>query len=135
MLQNCLRQNNTRLSLDNITKIFRYTVLPIYWAILTYMLLKPGMENQEYFFMFSGIDKFLHLGIFFFLGIVFKMAFPRLSFIYYFIITLFYASLTEILQQFMHLGRSMESQDLLADALGLVLAFKAFPLVKKILFK
>jgi hypothetical protein len=43
-------------SLDKISKIFS-KILPIYWAFLTYMLLKPGEENHEYWFMFSGIDK------------------------------------------------------------------------------
>jgi hypothetical protein len=70
--------------LDKISKIFRI-VLPIYWAILTYMLLKPGVENQEYWFMFSGIDKIIHLSIFAFLGLSFSAAFPKPNFPYTYI--------------------------------------------------
>jgi hypothetical protein len=42
------------------------------------MLLKPGEENQEYWFMFSGIDKILHLSIFAALGFLFIAAFPKI---------------------------------------------------------
>ena len=41
------------------------------------MLLKPGTENQEYFFMFSGVDKVLHLSIFIVLGVFYLLAFPK----------------------------------------------------------
>jgi hypothetical protein len=41
------------------------------------MLLKPGEENHEYWFMFSGIDKVLHLSIFAALGFPLLLHFPK----------------------------------------------------------
>ncbi len=76
--QNCFLQKIIKLSLDKISKIFS-KILPIYWAFLTYMLLKPGEENHEYWFMFSGIDKVLHLSIFAALGFLSSLHFPRLN--------------------------------------------------------
>lgn len=119
---NCFLQKNTRLSLDKISKIFS-KILPIYWAFLTYMLLKPGQENQEYWFMFNGIDKVLHLSIFGALGFCFIATFPRIKFSYYIQIMLIYAFLTEILQEEMGLGRSMETLDIVADTIGCLLGY------------
>ncbi len=119
---NCFLQKNTRLSLDKISKIFS-KILPIYWAFLTYMLLKPGQENQEYWFMFNGIDKVLHLSIFGALGFCFIATFPRIKFSYYIQIMLIYAFITEILQEEMGLGRSMETLDIVADTIGCLLGY------------
>jgi VanZ family protein len=107
-------------------------ILPIYWAFLTYMLLKPGVENKEYWFMFSGIDKLLHLSIFGFLGFAFMATFPRIKFITFLYIMLIYAFLTEILQEEMGLGRSMENLDIVADALGCLLGYFLFKQCRKI---
>ncbi len=115
----------TKQSLDKISKIFS-KILPIYWAFLTYMLLKPGEENQEYWFMFTGIDKVLHLSIFAALGFCFVAAFPKIKFSYFFQIILIYAFLTEILQEEMGLGRSMETLDIVADAIGCILGYFAY---------
>jgi len=115
--QNYFLLKNIRQSLDKISNIFM-KILPIYWAFLTYMLLRPGQENHEYFFMFEGIDKVLHLGIFAMLGFSFISAFPRIRFVYFFQIMLIYAFVTEILQEEMHLGRSMETLDIVADTIG-----------------
>jgi VanZ family protein len=117
--------------LDKISKIFRI-VLPIYWAILTYMLLKPGVENQEYWFMFSGIDKIIHLSIFAFLGLSFSAAFPKTQFSIYIYIMLIYAFLTEILQEEMHLGRSMETLDIIADTIGVFIGYFFFKKIKNL---
>ncbi|WP_370898668.1 VanZ family protein [Chryseobacterium gossypii] len=103
--------------------------MPIYWAFLTYMLLKPGQENHEYWFMFSGIDKALHLTIFAVLGFSFIAAFPRIKFIYFFQIILIYAFLTEILQEEMGLGRSMETLDIIADIIGSLLGYYIYKLL------
>ena len=46
LFQNFFQQNNTKNLLDKISKLFK-KILPIYWAFLTYMLLKPGVENME----------------------------------------------------------------------------------------
>lgn len=95
------------------------------------MLLKPGTENQEYWFMFNGIDKVLHITIFILLGFTFKAAFPKLSFTYFLQIMLIYAFLTEILQEEMHWGRSMETLDLVADTIGVLLGYFIYQKVKK----
>jgi len=108
--------------LDKISKIFS-KILPIYWAFLTYMLLKPGEENHEYWFMFSGIDKVLHVSIFAALGFFFIATFPKIKFSYFFQIILIYAFLTEILQEEMGLGRSMETLDIVADTLGCLIGY------------
>ena len=121
--------------MDKISKTFKLYVLPIYWAILTYMLLKPGQENQEYWFMFSGIDKVIHISIFILLGFCIKIAFPKISFYNFIHITLIYAFLTEILQEEMQLGRSMEFFDIIADTVGVLLGFFYFKNLKTIINK
>lgn len=128
--QNCFPLKNIRPSLDKILKIFS-KILPIYWAFLTYMLLKPGEENHEYWFMFKGIDKLLHLSIFAALGFLFMTAFPKIRFYYFIQIILIYAFLTEILQEEMGLGRSMETLDIVADTIGCLLGY----LIYKVLIK
>ena len=119
---NCFLLKNTRQSLDKISKITS-KILPMYWAFLTYMLLKPGEENREYWFIFNGIDKVLHLSIFAALGFFLISAFPKIKFSYFFQIILIYAFLTEILQEEMGLGRSMETLDIVADAIGCLIGY------------
>ena len=123
--QNSFQQKNTKLHLDKISKTFRM-ILPIYWAFLTFMLLKPGIENVEYAFMFEGIDKVLHLSIFTFLGFSFIAAFPKIKFAYFIQIMMMYALLTEILQDEMHWGRSLEFLDLVADTVGVLIGYFIF---------
>lgn len=123
--QNSFQQKNTKHLLDKITKIFR-KILPIYWAFLTYMLLKPGVENLEYPFMFEGIDKILHLSIFTFLGFSFIAAFPKIRFFYFIQIIVIYGMLTEILQDEMDWGRSLEFLDLVADIIGVLIGYFIF---------
>lgn len=123
ILANCSPQKNIRKLLDNfVTKYIKIT-LPIYWAILTYMLLRPGAENKEYFFMFPQLDKVIHFSIFFLLGFLFKVRFPKISIFHFFLILISYGLLTEILQDVMDLGRSLEILDAVADSLGVCLAF------------
>ena len=98
------------------------------------MLLKPGEENHEYWFMFSGIDKILHLSIFAALGFSFIAAFPKIKFSYFFQIILIYAFLTEILQEEMGLGRSMETLDIVADTIGCLLGYYIYKLLIKRFF-
>lgn len=71
--------------------------------------------------MFPGIDKLLHFSIFAFLGFCFLAAFPRIKFRYYIYIMLIYAVITEILQDEMGVGRSLEFFDLIADTIGFIL--------------
>lgn len=127
---NCFLQKIIKLSLDKISKIFS-KILPIYWAFLTYMLLKPGEENREYWFMFSGIDKVLHVSIFAALAFSFIAAFPKIKFSYFFQIILIYAFLTEIMQAEMGLGRSMETLDIVADTVGCLIGYWTYKLLIK----
>lgn len=133
ILRNYLQQNNIKNHLDKISKIFS-KILPIYWAFLTFMLLKPGVENQEFPFMFEGIDKVLHLSIFALLGFCFMATFPKIKFIHYIQIMLIYSILTEILQDEMGFGRSLETLDLVADTIGVIIGYFAFMQLKRINF-
>lgn len=90
------------------------------------MLLKPGVENLEYPFMFEGIDKVLHLSIFTFLGFTFMATFPKIKFFYFIQIMMLYGMLTEILQDEMHWGRSLEFLDLIADMVGVLIGYFIF---------
>ncbi len=108
--------------------------MPIYWAFLTYMLLKPGVENMEYPFMFNGIDKLLHLSIFALLGYLFMTTFPKIKFYFFIQIMVGYGMLTEILQDQMGLGRSFEGLDLVADTIGVLIGYFVFKRLTKINF-
>jgi len=129
-MQNYFLLKNIKRSLDKISKILS-KILPIYWAFLTYMLLKPGEENHEYWFMFNGIDKLLHLSIFAALGFCFTASFPRIRFSYFIQIILIYAFLTEILQEEMGLGRSMETLDIVADTIGCLIGYYIYKMMVK----
>lgn len=135
-MQICLNffpQNNTRNLLDKISSLFK-KILPIYWAFLTYMLLRPGVENMEMPFMFEGIDKLLHLSIFALLGFCFIAAFPKIKLSYYIYILLIYALFTEIAQDEMKLGRSLEFLDVIADTIGIFCGLIFFRKLKQISF-
>jgi VanZ family protein len=122
IIQNFCPRKNITHHLDKLTPIFS-KILPIYWAFLTFMLLKPGVENLEYAFMFEGVDKILHLCIFAFLGICFMATFPKIKFSYFMQIMILYGMLTEILQQEMQWGRSLEILDLVADIVGVLFGY------------
>lgn len=98
------------------------------------MLLRPGIENVEFPFMFNGIDKILHLSIFGMLGFCFIAAFPKIKITYYIYILLIYSLLTEILQDEMQWGRSLEFLDLVADTIGFLLGYFAFLRLKRVNF-
>ena len=120
------QQKIIKQSLDKYRNIFRKYIMPIYWAFLTYMLLRPGIENKEYSFMFPNIDKVLHFSIFGFLGFCILVAFPNLKKSTYLLVGLSYALLTEILQDVMGFGRSLEILDLFADMAGFSLAILVY---------
>ena len=98
------------------------------------MLLRPGLENNEFPFMFEGIDKLLHLSIFAMLGFCFMAAIPKIKFLYFFQIMIIYGLLTEILQDEMGWGRSMEVLDLVADTVGVLAGYYIFTKVKSLTF-
>ncbi|MDY3339355.1 VanZ family protein [Riemerella anatipestifer] len=97
--------------------------MPIYWALLTYVLLKPVGEHKDYWFLFQGIDKVVHFFTFLILGFLFKVAYYKISFSYFFMIMLSYALLTEILQDEMNYGRSLDVLDLFADTVGVLIGY------------
>ncbi len=105
--------------------------MPIYWAFLSYMLLRPGGQNIDYWFVFQGIDKFIHLSTFVVLGFCFMAAFPKTKFSTFIQIMLIYALLTEILQDEMKMGRSLELYDLFADTAGVLLGRLLFNKTKQ----
>ncbi|HFK5568059.1 TPA: VanZ family protein [Elizabethkingia anophelis] len=100
--------------------------MPIYWAFLTYLLLKPGSEEGEHYFLFPHFDKVGHAGVFFGLGFLLISAFPKLKFITYIQIMLCFGFLTEILQDEMHLGRAMEGLDVVADTVGALIGYLVY---------
>jgi len=81
--------------------------------------------------MFDGIDKVLHLSIFAALGFCFIAAFPKIRSSYFFQIMLIYAFLTEILQEEMKLGRSMETLDIVADTIGCLIGYYIYKVLAK----
>lgn len=83
--------------------------------------------------MFNGSDKLLHLSIFAFLGFCFKASFPKSQFSIFIYIMSIYAFLTEILQDEMNLGRSMETLDIVADVIGVLIGYFIFIKIKKAL--
>ncbi|WP_262711462.1 VanZ family protein [Chryseobacterium sp. SNU WT5] len=97
------------------------------------MLLKPGVENVEYSWMFPGIDKLVHLSIFAFLGFFFMMTVPKIKFFYFLQIMMIYGMLTEILQDEMHWGRSLEGLDLIADMIGVLIGYFIFKKLQRII--
>lgn len=103
--------------LDKITQ-YSKKILPIYWAFLTYMLLKSGEEKKEYWFAFQGIDKIVHVGIFVVLGVLFRAAFPKINVFLFFFILFLYSLFTEILQHIMQMGRTGDVMDLIANMFG-----------------
>ena len=133
ILQNFCHRSNIRSHLDKVSKLF-IKILPIYWAFLTYMLLRPGIENLEFPFMFNGIDKLMHLGVFSMLGFCFLAAIPRIKFYYFIQIMIIYGLATEILQDEMHLGRSLEGLDLVADTIGVLIGYVIFQKLKTLFF-
>lgn len=98
--------------------------MPIYWAILTYVLLRPSnTEKEDLWIDFANMDKVVHISAFLVLGFCYLMAFPKQKFIVFIGIMLVYAFLTEVLQEVMALGRTMEMMDFLADIFGAILGY------------
>ena len=98
------------------------------------MLLRPGVEEFNGWFLFSGIDKIIHISIFALLGFTFMAAFPKTKFLAFLYIMVIYSLITEILQDEMQLGRSLEILDLLADILGFMIGFWLFKKIKSVTF-
>ncbi|MDO5614549.1 MAG: VanZ family protein [Cruoricaptor ignavus] len=114
---------STKLLLDKKRHII-IKILPIYWAFLTYILLRKNSGIAlDYWFIFPGIDKVVHFATFTVLGFLLKLSFPKMKTLFFVYIILIYAFLTEILQDQMKLGRSLETWDIIADFAGAMLGF------------
>ncbi len=105
--------------MDKISRLFRYKILPIYWAFLTYMLLRPGEVNREkHWFEFHNLDKIVHFLIFTILGFCYSVSFPKQKKWLFVVVMFIYALFTEVAQGLMNMGRTMDFYDLLADMIG-----------------
>ena len=110
--------------MDKIQRLFRYKILPIYWVFLTYILLKPiKIKSKDLLLTFDGMDKCIHVLLFAVLALCYLLSFMKSRFLVFLGIIGGYALATEVLQEVMGLGRSMEMLDWLADMLGILLAF------------
>ena len=135
ILQNCCQQKNIKKPLDRYLKNLKIQKLAllIYWVVLTFLLLKPAHLEEEAWYIFDGIDKFVHLSIFALLGFIFMIAFSRTKFLVFIQIMLIYAFLTEILQDLMKMGRSLETLDIVADFLGVCLGYYIYRQFRKLI--
>lgn len=98
--------------------------MPIYWAFLTYILLRPlKIKSERLWIYFEGMDKLVHVSSFVVLSFCYLLAFPRKRFLLFVGLMLGYALITEILQEVMGLGRSFEVIDFVADAGGVMIAY------------
>lgn len=106
-------------------KIDRFlpVLLILYWLFLTYMLLSPPKDLPQELPLFEGADKVVHVAIFALLSFLYKATFPRQAFWLCFTLLLLYGIATELAQEYMHMGRSGDPLDLLADALGISLGY------------
>ena len=105
--------------------------LLIYFVVLTFLLFKPANLEEMPWFVFDGIDKLIHLSIFAVLGFLFMLVFSRTKFLVFVQIMLIYALFTEVMQQTMRMGRSMEDLDVVADLLGVCIGYYIYKIVSK----
>lgn len=107
------------------------SALLIYWVVLTFLLLKPSHLEEQSWYLFDGIDKVIHVSVFIMLGFLFMTAFKGTIFWTFIQIMLLYAFLTEIFQEMMHMGRSMEVLDIVADSIGIFLGYYIYKVYVK----
>ena len=117
----------TNKKIHNLLQI----TLFFYTLLLTYMLLRPADSLPKDIHWFEGADKVVHFGIFGVLGFLFEATYPKQDFYKYLAILLLYAIFTEIAQHLMDNGRSGDVMDLLADILGIIIAYILFRYVEK----
>ena len=93
------------------------------------MLLSPPKGLPQELPLFEGADKVVHVVIFAVLSFLYKATFSRQAFGRCFLILILYGIATELAQEYMHLGRSGDPLDLLADPIGIVLGYGAMSLL------
>ncbi len=112
--------------------IYKKKVLLIYWAILTFILLKPGSDHpHQYWFYFNGIDKLVHFSIFALLVFLLRLVYHQWSISKVLCVILFYGIFTELAQHYMQMGRSGDVLDLLADMLGATIGLFVYQLLRR----
>jgi len=116
--------------LEKITSISR-KILPLYWVILTFLLLRSGSDGNGNFFGIPYFDKLAHLSTFSLLGFLFIAAIPKMRFSILMLVMFSFAVITEILQEKMQLGRAMEVMDLVADTIGSFIGGLAYIYLKR----
>lgn len=106
--------------------------MPIYWAFLTYILLRPtsDVDEENLWITFDNIDKVVHIFSFIVLGFCYRLAFPKQKIVSFCLVMLGYAMLTEILQEVMELGRTMELMDFIADGIGIFIGYILWKKIK-----
>src|SRR5690606_37697237 len=105
-------------------------VLPIYWAFLTFMLLRSSVKVDP-ISPFQGVDKVVHFGIFTVLSFCFMAALPRLRFSVSLLILLVYALLTVVFERKIKNGRIFEILDIIADTSGILTGIFIYRQMKK----
>ena len=103
--------------------MFYKIIFFLYGGFLLYILLRPTSDLPQNFPSFEGMDKVVHFLIFAFLAYLYKKAFLKHSILKEFLLLAGYALLTEIMQEKMHMGRSGDPLDLLADVMGISLGY------------
>ena len=68
------------------------------------------------------------------LGFCFMAALPKTKFKYFIQIMMIYGLLTEILQDEMHWGRSLEGLDFVADTVGVLIGYFVYQKIKALKF-
>ena len=133
ILQNCCQQKNIKKPLDRYLKNLKIQKLAllIYWVVLTFLLFKPAHLKDKAWYVFDGVDKVIHLSVFALLGFIFMVVFSRTKFLVFIQIMLLYAFFTEIVQNLMNMGRSMETLDIVADFLGVCFGYSIFRHTKR----
>ena len=115
----------TNKKIHNLLQI----TLFFYTLLLTDLLLRPPKGLPQELPLFEGADKVVHVVIFAVLSFLYKATFSRQAFGRCFLILILYGIATELAQEYMHLGRSGDPLDLLADAIGIVLGYGAMSLL------
>jgi len=128
-----------------VRKNVRAKILAIVWTVLiaTSCLLPASTFKEFSFDSLIGIDKIIHLTIYFGFVILWALVTDQLTFKYRIILLsvgISYGILIEILQANMSLGRSYDLADIIANSIGCVLGIisidfvrKKLPLLKKYL--
>ena len=83
------------------------------------MLLRPSeVDREKHWFEFHNLDKIVHFLIFVVLGFCYRVAFFKQKKWLFVVVMFVYALFTEVAQELMNMGRTMDFYDLIADMMG-----------------